>query len=207
VNLNKTEALEIITAANPHFFASVDDTVLNVTKNSVLAGALVLINTHKPLIKRGALTLKGGETRYAAPGDAIKIIGSDYGIHHLKHFQPGHASYPRGIPSAYLDHDDQGPHIRLSNAVPGSTQRFVGTLLGYDYQARYKIDSDDLNASNVPHTLQPVIEAASQVETARRHILAAQYKTVGDGHKNKGVISPEIAHGSLLKAFQELTVA
>lgn len=205
--LNKTEALEIITGANPQFFASVDDTILTVTKNSLLNAALVLINQHKPLVKRGALTLQGGETEYPAPGDAFEIIGSDYGIEHLKNFQPYHPSYPKGIPSLILEQTDSGTRIRLSNRVPGATQSFVGTLLGYDYKALYKIDNDNIDGSNVPHTMQTVLEAASHVDIARRQILIAMGKSVGDGHRNKALISANDAYNQLLAAFINLLPA
>lgn len=205
MNLNKTEALEIITAANPQFIANVDDAVLDVTKNSLLSASLVLINSHKPLNKRGSLILKGKETRYSAPGDAHEIIGSDYGIAHLSNFMPSDRSYPKGIPSLYIACDDQGKHIRLSNEVPTNTQGFVGTLLGYDYKALYKIDGDSIADSNVPHTLQTVLEAASHVEVARRQITAGMFKTVGDGHKNKSVTTPQDAYDKLLDSFKNLT--
>ena len=202
MNLNKTEALEIITAANPQFFASVDDPVLEITTHSLLSAALALINAHKPLIKRGGLILQGGETEYAAPGDIFEIIGSDYGIEHLKNFTPLSPNYQKGIPSLNLDNGQNGLIIRLSNPVPGTTQQFVGTMVGYDYKANYKIDGDNTGDSNVPHTLQIIIEAASQVEVLRRRIMSQAFKTVGDGHKNKSAISPELAYDKSLKAFK-----
>lgn len=204
MNLNKTESTEIIFAANQHYFASVADNILDVTKNSLLMGALTLINQYGPLIKRGALVLQGGETRYPAPRDASEIIGSDYGMEHLKNFQPCDRSYPRGIPSLSLASDDNGQFIRLSNSVPGSTQQFVGTLLGYDYKARWIIDNDDVSGSNFPHTLQLALEAASQCEVMRREISTQAFKTVGDGHKNKAVISADNSYDKLLKALIEL---
>lgn len=205
MNLTKAEALEIITAANPQYLASVDDSVLTVTTNSLLTAALALINQHKPLNKRGALTLQGGETEYPAPGDAVEIIGSDYGIEFLRNFTPMHPSYPKGIPSLYLIQGEAGAIIKLTNRVPGETQRFVGTLMGYDYKALYKIDDETPLGSNVPHTMQPVLEAASQVEAARRHINVAMHQKVGDGHRNKSVLNAQEAYNSLLAAFKQTT--